>query len=223
MSVFKLPLTFCDDLTGIFRDFWRGSENGKRKTARIAWKEMTLKKSHGGLGFKDMRLFNQAMLTRQAWRLIENPDSLCARVLKARYFPRGSLLDSVGSANSSATWQAILHGLDLLKKGLIWRIGSGTQVRIWRDSWIPRGISLKVLSRRGRCRLHWVSELLNTREDDWGRDKLVQYFFNQADREAILKIKLSAHRTEDFVAWHGEKSGVFTVRSAYNLALALNN
>lgn len=51
-----------------------------------------MKKCYGGMGFKDIRLFNQAMLARQAWRSIEFPDSLCARLLKAKYYPRGNLI-----------------------------------------------------------------------------------------------------------------------------------
>ncbi|WVZ51469.1 hypothetical protein U9M48_002614 [Paspalum notatum var. saurae] len=182
MGVFKLPLSICDDLTSTIRNFWWGSEKGKRKTAWIAWKELLLKKNQGGFGFKDMRLFNQAMLARQAWRLIEKPNSLCAKLLKAKYFPRCSILDSVKSANASATCQSVLHGLELLKKGIIWRIGDGSQVRIWRDPWIPWEVTLKVSSRWGRCRLHWVSDLLNSQGTDWDRDKLLRYF-NEADRE----------------------------------------
>lgn len=142
MSVFKLPLRLCDDLTSMIRGFWWGAENGKRSTACIAWSEMQQKKMHDGLGFKDLRLFNEAMLDRQAWSLIAFPDSLCARLLKAKYYPRGSLIDTTFCPNSSQTWQAITHRLELLKKGIIWRIGSGTQVRIWLDPWIPREHSM---------------------------------------------------------------------------------
>jgi hypothetical protein len=37
MGVYKLPLSLCDDLTKIIRDFWWGSVNGKRKTHWVAW------------------------------------------------------------------------------------------------------------------------------------------------------------------------------------------
>lgn len=66
MSVFQLPHTLCDELTGLIREFWWVVEKGKRKMAWLAWANMILKKCWGGLGFKDLRLFNQALLTRQA-------------------------------------------------------------------------------------------------------------------------------------------------------------
>jgi hypothetical protein len=44
--------------------------------------ETTKAKKQGDLSFRDFRVFNQALLACQAWRLIVQPDSLCARVLK---------------------------------------------------------------------------------------------------------------------------------------------
>ncbi|WVZ52919.1 LOW QUALITY PROTEIN: hypothetical protein U9M48_003918 [Paspalum notatum var. saurae] len=211
MGVFKLPLGFCDDLTSIIRDFWWGSEAGKRKTAWTAWQVLTLKKCQGGLGFRDMRAFNQAMLARQAWRLLEKPESLCAKLLKARYYPRGSVIDSVRSANASVTWQAVLHGLELLKQGLIWRIGNGSQVRIWRGPWIPRDTSRRVSSRRGRCRLHWVAELLNQQGSDW--DHASRYSTRRTTRRlAVSEFLFSRWR----ISWLG------TVRKLVFLQLGVH-
>jgi hypothetical protein len=130
MGVFKLPFSLCDDLTRLIRDFWWGVERGKRKMHWVSWDILVRSKPHGGMGFRDMRVFNQALLARQAWRLIQWPNSLCAHVLRAKYYPQGNLLDTVFSGNPSPTWSAIDYGLDLLKEGIIWRIGDGRSVRI---------------------------------------------------------------------------------------------
>jgi hypothetical protein len=116
MGVFKLPYGLCDELTKMIRDFWWGAENGQRKAHWIAWDKLLRSKDQGGLGFKDLRLFNQALLARQAWRLIQFPDSLCAQLLKAKYYPNGNLIDTVFTGNASSTWLAIEHGLQLLKR-----------------------------------------------------------------------------------------------------------
>jgi len=38
-------------------------------------------KAAGGLGFRDLVLFNQALLAKQGWRLIQNPSSLSAQII----------------------------------------------------------------------------------------------------------------------------------------------
>jgi hypothetical protein len=217
MSIFKLPMSVCDDLTKLIRNYWWGSERGKRKTHWISWAQIVRTKAQGGLGFRDMRIFNQALLARQAWRLIAHPGSLVARVLKAKYYPRGDLLDTVCSGNTSATWTAISYGLELLKKGAIYRVGNGADIKVWRDNWIPRQSYMKVLTPKGNNRLRRVAELLDDNHN-WKVD-LVRQVFRAVDANIILSIKVSNRVTEDIIAWQPEKSGVFSVRSAYHLAL----
>ena len=53
------------------------------------------------MGFRDLQSFNEAMLAKQVWRLLSDPDSLCARVLRARYYPDGKLLNARMKPGSS--------------------------------------------------------------------------------------------------------------------------
>ena len=217
MSVFKLPAAICDDLTKLIRQYWWGVEKGKRKMAWLAWDKMIMPKCKGGIGFRDMRAYNQALLAKQAWRIIENPESLCARLLKAKYFPNGSLVDTVFTGNSSSVWKGIEHGLELVKKGMIWRVGNGSSIRTWRDPWIPRGTNFRPISPKRQCRLNRVSDFINE-YGAWNEETLKKHFC-LADVSAILKIRTSPRLEQDFIAWGPDPKGIFTVRSAYRLAM----
>jgi hypothetical protein len=78
-----------------------GFKTRKEENTLDIMDNFTQPKSHGGLGFWNFRVFNQALLAKQACRLITKPDSLCARVLKAKYYPNRALHDTVFTANSS--------------------------------------------------------------------------------------------------------------------------
>ena len=50
------------------------------------------------MGFRDLHSFNLAMLSKQAWKLILDTNSLFYKVYKARYFPNSSfMMADVGS------------------------------------------------------------------------------------------------------------------------------
>ena len=172
------------------------------------------------MGFHDLKLFNQALLARQAWRLIYYPDSLCARLLKAKYYRQGKLTNTTFPSNASPTWKAIEYGLELLKKGAIWRVANGQSIRIWRDNWIPREYSLKPITRRRRSSVRWVSDLISPNKE-WDIN-LLRENFSAIDVDEILKIQLPVRPMEDVLAWNSEKSGIFSVKSAYKLAYNLH-
>jgi hypothetical protein len=49
-------------------------------------------KGNGGMGFRDLQSFNLAMLAKQVLRLLSDPESLCARVVRDKYYPDGNFL-----------------------------------------------------------------------------------------------------------------------------------
>jgi hypothetical protein len=210
MGIFKMTDKFCEEVSQMIRNFWWGHEKGEKKVHWIAWEKITSLKIHGGLGFRDMKCFNQALLAKQAWRLITTPESLCARVLKAKYFPSGSLLDIAFPTVSFPTWKGVQYGLDLIKQGIIWR------------RWVAQGERVNVLWKNARNRLIYVNELMEPGLKSWN-ENLVRHVMNKDDAEEVLKIRLSECQPDDFPASHLEKSGLFTVKSAYRLAWNLSN
>ena len=91
MSCFRLPRGLCEELNKIIRQFYWGSKEGNRKPHWVSWKAMTETKINGGLGFKDMELFNLSLLARQAWRFLSEPKSFCASFMRVVYYPGGDL------------------------------------------------------------------------------------------------------------------------------------
>jgi hypothetical protein len=143
---------------------------------------MTKPKIQGGIGFRDLRIFNQALLAKQAWRLLEHPESLCARLLKAKYYPAGELLDTVFPKNASPCWQGITFGLELLKQGMIWRVNSGSRIRVWRDNWLPRG-NMKPMGNASKLRIKWVSDLIEPSTKMWKEDMVWKVFYPQMQKQ----------------------------------------
>lgn len=215
MACFDLTKTLCDEISAMICRFWWAQQENEKKMHFLSWQTLASRKEKGGLGYRDLHLFNLAMLARQCWRLIQNPESLTARLLKAKYWPDGNLWAAVEGPGISYTWRSLVRGLRAMEKGIIWRIGDGSSVRIWDDPWLPAGRSRRPRTPRGNTILTKVAELIDPLTGTWDV-QMVKDLFWEEDAAEILAIPVHADH-DDSVAWHVDKKGLFTVKSAYHV------
>lgn len=175
---------------------------------------MVKPKTLGGLGFRDMELFNLALLAKQAWRVLQEPLSLSARVLKAVYFPGENFLDAELGPSPSRIWRSILDGREVLKEGLIRRIGTGELTPIWTTNWLPSGNLRRPIRTTVPNPPQYVSELLNHMEATWVWEMLHK-FFTPADVEIIANIPICTRGQPDFWAWHPDERCVLSSISIF--------
>ena len=138
MGCFKIPLGLCHEIETMIKKFWWGQRGEKRKIHWLKWEELTKSKLEGGMGFRDVAMFNDSLIAKQAWRLLKNPYSLLHKVFKACFFPNCTFMEAKCSSSGSHAWRSILHGREVLLRGCQWRIGNGKVVSIWQDHWLPR-------------------------------------------------------------------------------------
>ena len=190
MHCFKLPIGLCNELKGLIMRFLWGQRGDRRKIHWVRWEELYKPKSERGIGFKNFALFNDALLANQAWRLLQNKNSLLYRVFKPKIFPNCSFMEALDSQASSYAWWSILKGREVLKKGMRWRVGDGSSIRIWSDPWLPSTFMPFISSLMA---LGWeeatMASLLDYPNQGWRHDTL-NLLFSPKDKELIQLILL---------------------------------
>jgi hypothetical protein len=165
------------------------------------------------MGFRDIHYFNLALLAKQVRHLFQGPESLCAKVQRAKYFPSGDLLNAELKKGISFTWQSIWHVIQTLKEVHIWQVRDGSSTNIWEDKWILNNDSWKVLSHRGQYMISKVGEFINPITNQWD-EQLSDQTFWKIDEFRIKSIPLPRPNMPDFVAWNLTKKDIFSVRSS---------
>ena len=221
---YRLPKTVCDNLASAMASFWWSSVEHKRKIHWISWNKMCLPKESGGMGFKDLECLNQALLAKQAWRLIQYEDCLMAKVLKGKYYDDQHFIKASLGARPSYAWRSILHGKELLVKGLKHSVGNGRSINVWSEPWME--------DKEGICRTPYrrqrffdanlkVSDVIDTQTRRWS-NRVMSDIFVQSDRELLLQNQPSVDEEDSWI-WRHTRNGVYSVKTGYDLAYSLHN
>ncbi|KAL6176931.1 hypothetical protein ACLB2K_053563 [Fragaria x ananassa] len=213
MSVFKLPKGVCCKFQSKVAKFWWVKKGNKRGIHWCKWDLLCRNKKEGGLGFRDLEGFNQALLAKTVWRIVLHPDSIINRVLHAKYVRNGDWAAAGVGVKPSFVWRGLVWGKDLLCAGIRWRIGSGDLVKIWGDKWLPTPWSFKVVTPCFMDPNARVSQLMS-QPGMWDMNFIKQHFL-PVDVEKILVVPLCDGNGGDVVVWHFSDDGRFSVKSGY--------
>ncbi|XP_019097511.1 PREDICTED: uncharacterized protein LOC109131263 [Camelina sativa] len=214
MSCFQLPASLCKRIQSALTRFWWDKNTEKKKMSWIAWRKLAKPAKMGGLGLRDIKLFNKALLAKLSWRILTNPQSLLARVLKGKYCKDLSFLDSSAPNSASHGWKSICIGKDLLKNNLGVLVGSGDCTRLWRSPWLSLSSPLAPMGPPTKATQHLtVADLIIPGTNEWNSN-LIRNILPMYE-DVIKKIKPSGQGARDTWAWLPTKDGQYSAKSGY--------
>lgn len=172
-------------------------------------------KSKGGVGFRDLHGFNLALLGKHVWNFVNNPQSLVARIYKARYFPNDHVFHARRGGGDSFIWSGIWQAKENLKDGFRWVLGNGEDIHAFSDPWLRLKEGFQVdQTHENNNREDKVSDFFLAGTKRWDEVK-IRETFNQTDAQLILSTRIPQNNIRDRVAWSKSTNGCYSVKTGY--------
>ncbi|KAK9095394.1 hypothetical protein Scep_026863 [Stephania cephalantha] len=108
MSLFLLPKGTIQALTNTMAKFWWGNAQKERGVHWCSWNKVTKPKGSGGLGFKDIELFNISFVGKQAWRIMEGSNQILSNFSRTKYFINEEFMFANLGSMPSWAWRGLL-------------------------------------------------------------------------------------------------------------------
>ncbi|XP_039066899.1 uncharacterized protein LOC120212775 [Hibiscus syriacus] len=197
------------------RHYWWSGDANRRGWPMVAWKTMCKPKREGGMGFWDLHSFNLALLGKQLWRFIKDPERLVARVFRSKYFSHGDmLLHATLKDRSPYAWKGLYHTLQEMCGALFWCIGIRSNKRVHHDIWGgSKVVSLTRSYSNSDLNPLYCSDLMIDGSNVWN-ESLIYRLFSKEDAMQILSVPI-APCAEDVIVWANHDSGIYSVISGY--------
>lgn len=215
MQTLELPISVCNKIDKLNRDFLWGDTALKRKIHLVNWHRVCKSKDKGGLGLKKAKVQNLALLSKLGWHMHNGKSNLWTSVLHSKYLKKHNFSECPPKSASSHIWKGILHTRPLLEKGIKWIIGDGEYVSSWKDWWCGSEPLATIYPGHHTNSGDKVKLLIDS-NGDWNLTSISHIVSNQTI-DAIYSIKLPRYSsTKDCPQWVGSSNGKFSVASAYD-------
>ncbi|GKU86405.1 hypothetical protein SLEP1_g936 [Rubroshorea leprosula] len=160
MSVYVVPKGIIHSIDKLRKSFLWGGKGDERKINWISWDKVCKKKEEGGLGVRDLRKFNLALMGKWWGRLAENGESMWKKIIVERYGNGGGHWQDWIAENRGvgSTWWRDVCDLNSMNGGSYGWLKEGFRVIIGEGE--PTGHGSGIYHGGGTCLIgrrkrHW--------------------------------------------------------------------
>ena len=136
--------------------------------------------------------------------------------MRTKYLYESELFRCPRRSTDSPVWKSIMKTRDLLKSGVIWKVGKGDKISFWLDNQIENRSLLDItgIARSEITNIDiQVGEFI-TPQDDWDVNLLNTTLNYHPIIQKILGTTLSVFPRDDSFCWGINSSGKFSTKSA---------
>jgi len=124
------------------RNFLWGPFGSDFKFHLVRWNMVKQTFSIGGLGVKDLRLFNEALLGKWLWRFLNEKGNLWREVVAIKYGTTnfGWYPSRSNGSYGCSLWRYISEGWESFFRHFSFEVGDGTTISFWHNQWNQEGL-----------------------------------------------------------------------------------
>ncbi|KAL9241975.1 hypothetical protein vseg_016025 [Gypsophila vaccaria] len=115
-SIFLIPAGIMKTIDAYCRNFLWAGKSEYKKAPNVKWDTCCLPKEEGGLGIKQSRNWNSALLGKYAWWLASKKDHLWVKWVNHVYMKGEDWTTYTAPMDSSWSWRKIVHTFSLFKQ-----------------------------------------------------------------------------------------------------------
>ena len=228
LSLFTIPASVAQRIEKLQRNFLWGGIGDEMKYHLVRWDQVCSPMDCGGLGVKNLTLFNKALLGKWLWRFGVEENHLWPRVIVAKYGMEwgGWRSKPCRGTHGCGLWKSISLGWDVFIERIEFSVGKGDRIKFWFDKWCGNSPLKDLFSNLFLCstdRHTYVTSVLSRSDLDTSCSWNISFVrdFNDWELPEVLSFFqfidpfLPSRETDDKLVWPLRKFGQFDMQSYY--------
>ncbi|GJY86276.1 hypothetical protein Tco_0500302 [Tanacetum coccineum] len=124
--VFILPSRILMDIEQLMRGFLYCPRDIQRGKAKVAWEDVCLPKSEGGLGIQSLEIFNVALITSHVWSILTSKESLWVKWIHTHKLCGYNFWDFPFRGSMTWGWRKLLQIRPTIHKFIWYKLGDSS-------------------------------------------------------------------------------------------------